>query len=65
MNKLWIIVILCLCLSACSEGGNDLPVPPAQEEPVVPEEPEKPVIETTEEGSCKIVLFGFAGWRSV
>ena len=59
MNKLWIIVILCLCLSACSEGGNDLPVPPAQEEPVVPEEPEKPVIETTEEGSCKIVLFGY------
>lgn len=53
MNKLWMIFLLFLCLTACSEGNNGIPEPSIPEEPVAPEEPEEPVIETTEEGSLK------------
>ena len=59
MNKLWMIFLLFLCLTACSEGNNGIPEPSIPEEPVAPEEPEEPVIETTEEGSLKIVMLGY------
>lgn len=59
MNKLWMIILLSLCLTACSDGNNGIPEPSIPEEPIIPEEPEEPVIETTEEGSLKIVMLGY------